>query len=199
MAGSWAVTAWSIYGFGILGALGCRGAQASKPLQTAQPTEPAAGLAMPDAHLVTGPGAPEDAPLVFTAPKGSPCGKDLVCIVADRIVFAEPLEFEPELAVPVRRANLIFAAVTELLEAHPELKRVLVAGYFAGRDTEEENQDVSERRAKRVRAELTLRGVSKSRLGSHGFGSAQPLVEGKTPEASARNSRVELIIVEKAQ
>ena len=188
MAGSWVLAAWS------MSSLACGGAHASRPLQ---PTEPAAGLAMPDAHLVSASGAslaPEP-PLVFVAKQGSPCGKKLVCVAGDRIVFAEPLEFEPEVATPVRRANLIFQALVELLEAHPEIRRVLVAGHFAG-GPEDDNQVKSERRAKRVMTELTLRGVRKSRIHATGFGSAQPLVEGSTPEAIARNSRVELIIEE---
>lgn len=157
------------------------------------PTEPAAGLAMPDAHLVSGSGDRPPPPLVFKAPKGSPCGKDLVCVAGDRIVFAEPLEFEPNLASPVRRATLIFAAVFDLLEAHAEIQRVLVAGHVAGGEPEDD-QRLSERRAKRVMTELTLRGVRKSRIHAEGFGSTRSLVEGTTPEAIERNSRIELIV-----
>lgn len=53
------------------------------------------------------------------------------------------------------------------------------------------NQALSERRAGNVRDALIARGVPADRVTAQGFGESQPIYEAETPEAFARNRRIE--------
>ncbi|MFQ5789120.1 MAG: OmpA family protein [Acidobacteriota bacterium] len=57
------------------------------------------------------------------------------------------------------------------------------------------NQKLSERRAQAVRDYLVQAGIDPDIITTKGFGKAEPLVSGMTPEARAKNRRVEIGIV----
>ncbi|TPG56661.1 OmpA family protein [Sphingomonas glacialis] len=57
------------------------------------------------------------------------------------------------------------------------------------------NQGLSERRAASVAAYLAGHGVNRARLGTKGFGKAQPIASNDTPEGQSANRRVEIKIV----
>lgn len=61
--------------------------------------------------------------------------------------------------------------------------------------TEEYNQRLSERRAQAVRDYLVEAGIDPGIITTEGFGKSRPLVPGKTPEARAKNRRVEIGII----
>jgi outer membrane protein OmpA-like peptidoglycan-associated protein len=62
--------------------------------------------------------------------------------------------------------------------------------------TEEYNQRLSERRAQAVADYMIEAGISSDILTVKGFGETMPLVEGDSPEAHARNRRVEIGIID---
>lgn len=58
------------------------------------------------------------------------------------------------------------------------------------------NQELSERRAQAVRDYLVEAGIGREIIATKGFGKTKPLVAGRTPEARAKNRRVEVEIVD---
>jgi outer membrane protein OmpA-like peptidoglycan-associated protein len=62
--------------------------------------------------------------------------------------------------------------------------------------TEEYNQRLSERRAQSVADYMIEAGISSDIMTVRGFGESMPLVEGDSPEAHARNRRVEIGIID---
>jgi outer membrane protein OmpA-like peptidoglycan-associated protein len=72
---------------------------------------------------------------------------------------------------------------------------VSVNGHTDDVGTEEYNQKLSERRAQAVRDYLVEAGVPEEILSVTGHGKSRPLVPGTSPEARAKNRRVELGIV----
>jgi outer membrane protein OmpA-like peptidoglycan-associated protein len=57
------------------------------------------------------------------------------------------------------------------------------------------NQDLSERRAQTVRDYLIEAGIDPKIITTEGFGKSRPLVQSRTPQARAKNRRVEIGIV----
>jgi outer membrane protein OmpA-like peptidoglycan-associated protein len=72
---------------------------------------------------------------------------------------------------------------------------VNIYGHTDNIGTEEYNQDLSERRAAAVRDYLVEAGIDPDIITTKGFGKSQPLVPGTSPEARAKNRRVEIGIV----
>ena len=60
------------------------------------------------------------------------------------------------------------------------------------------NLDLSDRRAKAVKAALETRGVDGARLQAVGFGEARPVVPNTSKANKERNRRVEFLVVELA-
>jgi outer membrane protein OmpA-like peptidoglycan-associated protein len=58
------------------------------------------------------------------------------------------------------------------------------------------NQELSEKRARAVRDYLVEAGIGRDIIATKGFGKTKPLVAGTTPEARAKNRRVEVEIVD---
>ena len=81
-------------------------------------------------------------------------------------------------------------AIASLLLANPKLKlRVMAHTDRIG--TEEYNQDLSERRAKKVKTELVKRGVPPPSVRYNGYGFTMPIADNDTDEGRAKNRRVE--------
>jgi len=74
--------------------------------------------------------------------------------------------------------------------------RIQVYGHTDDVGTEEYNQRLSERRAQAVRDYLVQAGIDPSIITSQGFGKSNPLVNGSTPDARAKNRRVEIGIID---
>lgn len=72
--------------------------------------------------------------------------------------------------------------------------RIEVGGHTDTTGSALANQVLSEDRAAAVRQYLIDRGVSASTLRAVGYGEVRPLVQGNTPEAHARNRRVEFTV-----
>jgi outer membrane protein OmpA-like peptidoglycan-associated protein len=73
---------------------------------------------------------------------------------------------------------------------------VAVYGHTDDVGTAAYNQDLSERRARAVRDYLVEAGVREEIISTVGYGQGSPRVEGSTPEARARNRRVEIAIID---
>ena len=74
---------------------------------------------------------------------------------------------------------------------------IIVSGHTDSTGNDAINNPLSENRAKSVKAYLTGRGVSGSRINSIGYGSTQPIASNSTASGRAQNRRVEIKIVAK--
>jgi outer membrane protein OmpA-like peptidoglycan-associated protein len=83
--------------------------------------------------------------------------------------------------------------VAALLLRFPEVS-LLVAGHTDSMGNPDHNQQLSQRRAETVRAELLRLGVQPARVEAIGHGSGRPLGDNATREGRAQNRRVELIM-----
>jgi outer membrane protein OmpA-like peptidoglycan-associated protein len=103
------------------------------------------------------------------------------------------------------RSFPILQAVGDALRASPHIRRVSIEGHTDDVGGDQENMDLSNRRAQSVLRWLSEHGVEASRLEAHGFGESRPL-EPVQPSmnrrarraAQARNRRVEFRIVDPA-
>lgn len=73
---------------------------------------------------------------------------------------------------------------------------IKVHGHTDDVGSEAYNQELSEKRAEAVRDYLVQAGIGSEIISTKGYGKSKPLVTAKTPEARARNRRVEVEIVD---
>jgi outer membrane protein OmpA-like peptidoglycan-associated protein len=90
----------------------------------------------------------------------------------------------------------LIASVAEVMLKHPEIRRLRVEGHTDDVASQKLNQRLSEQRARAVVDQLVRMGVQRKRLTAVGYGSSQPVEPGSTPEARARNRRVEFTIID---
>jgi outer membrane protein OmpA-like peptidoglycan-associated protein len=81
--------------------------------------------------------------------------------------------------------------IVAVLKAKPDWK-LNIEGHTDSTATPTHNQQLSERRAKAVRAYLESVGVAPGRLSSAGFGATRPVAPNETAIGRAQNRRVEL-------
>ncbi len=85
----------------------------------------------------------------------------------------------------------IISEIVNMLALHPELK-IAIEGHTDADGDEDNNQRLSENRAKAVVLSLIDEGIDISRLESIGYGESKPLEDNNTDEGKAKNRRVEL-------
>jgi OOP family OmpA-OmpF porin len=84
--------------------------------------------------------------------------------------------------------------ILDLLQQSPSLK-LSIEGHTDADGRADDNQKLSQERAKAVQAALTAQGVAPARLSAKGFGQSKPVADNKTEDGKARNRRVELVKV----
>lgn len=83
--------------------------------------------------------------------------------------------------------------LTEFMKGQPDAK-VEIAGHTDSVGAASYNKMLSQKRADKVKASLTGRGIDASRMKSVGYGESQPLTTNETSEGRAQNRRVEFRI-----
>ena len=71
---------------------------------------------------------------------------------------------------------------------------VRIEGHTDSQDSEANNQELSERRAKAVLDYLVSEGISAGRLTSRGYGESDPVASNDTAEGLAQNRRVDFVV-----
>jgi outer membrane protein OmpA-like peptidoglycan-associated protein len=89
-------------------------------------------------------------------------------------------------------AQPVIEQITALLKDNPDLK-LSIEGHTDNAGKREDNQRLSESRAKAVVAALTKQGIAAARLSAQGFGPDKPVADNATEEGKAKNRRVELV------
>lgn len=84
--------------------------------------------------------------------------------------------------------------LAELLEENPEL-RIELGGHTDNVGKSEDNQRLSEMRAKAVYEYLTAKGIAPSRLAYKGYGETQPIETNDTEEGRSANRRTEIKVL----
>jgi outer membrane protein OmpA-like peptidoglycan-associated protein len=119
-------------------------------------------------------------------------------ITAKRIELTEAVYFETNQDSIRPDSFVLLDQVASTLLDHPELTLIRVEGHTDSRGRAEYNLDLSRRRATSVLEYLVERGVERGRLEAMGFGETEPLDRREIPEAWAKNRRVDLFILERA-
>ncbi|TVQ29302.1 MAG: OmpA family protein [Wenzhouxiangella sp.] len=113
-------------------------------------------------------------------------------------------EFDATVTFGLDSAQLRPGAIAELNEAaallnlHPEITRIEVAGHTCDLGPAAHNQGLSERRAQAVRDFLVDNGVSADRLVVRGYGEDRPKVANTSDRNRQQNRRVELVVLERS-
>ena len=114
-----------------------------------------------------------------------------------------------EVGATIRLDHVYFERATDVLlpESHAELDRLLallqgipalgieIQGHTDDIGDPMVLQQLSEDRARRVKAYLTERGIEESRMIARGFGSTRPVADNRNPATRPLNRRVEFVIL----
>lgn len=73
-------------------------------------------------------------------------------------------------------------------------KKIVVEGHTDSVGSDQNNLQLSQRRAEAVRAHLVSRGIDAGKITAVGIGEARPVASNDNPEGRANNRRVELIV-----
>ena len=126
-----------------------------------------------------------------------------------------PVEEEEVVIVPLKVGeiipmnNIFFDANETTLKenSHTELNKVLaflkqhpnliveIGGHTNSWCSHEFANQLSDGRAKEVKKFLTSKGISKTRIQSHGYGKTKPIADNKTVDGRKKNQRVEMKII----
>jgi outer membrane protein OmpA-like peptidoglycan-associated protein len=83
--------------------------------------------------------------------------------------------------------------LVQFLAEHPE-RLVQIDGFTDSVGSDSFNQDLSQRRADAVRYQLVSRGISSTRIGTRGYGTAYPVASNSESSGRQLNRRVEVVI-----
>jgi outer membrane protein OmpA-like peptidoglycan-associated protein len=135
------------------------------------------------------------ADLVEFLDEASYCGEGgVVEVQGDRIILDDRVLFDTDHAHVKSHGREIVRAIAKAAAQHPEWVHITVEGHADVRGEDQYNQDLSERRAEMTYNVLVKAGVDPGRLSYVGYGRSRPRDPGTTPEAHARNRRVEFVI-----
>ena len=125
-------------------------------------------------------------------------GKARVAIKAGKVEISERVFFATgsDQLKPV--SHDILRQVAGVLKANWQVRKVLVEGHTDNRGDKEMNVDLSERRARRVKAFIVARGVASHRLSCKGYGPTSPVASNRRRKGRAKNRRVAFTILKVA-
>ena len=135
------------------------------------------------------------------AREGCPVAEDepLVDIETERLSLKDAIQFDTGRDTLRSKSFPVLDAISGILAAHPELRRVRVEGHTDDVGSNAYNKDLSNRRAHR-RALPREQGASPS-SGSipTGFGEDRPVASNATALGRAKNRRVEFTLIDEAK
>ena len=123
------------------------------------------------------------------------CPERKVVLTRDKIEINEKVYFETNKAVIKPESFSLLDEVAAVLRKYPQLKKVEVQGHTDSRGSDTYNLELSDRRARAVKAYLVQREIDPARLDSRGYGESNPVDPAENTEAWSKNRRVEFIII----
>ena len=121
----------------------------------------------------------------------------LVELTRERIEIKDSVYFETARAAIKPESYPLLDQIADLLEDHPEIRRVRIEGHTDSRGDDAYNLRLSQDRASAVRVYLVSKGVAAKRLSAIGYGEAKPLDPREVEEAWSQNRRVDFWIEER--
>jgi outer membrane protein OmpA-like peptidoglycan-associated protein len=91
------------------------------------------------------------------------------------------------------KSKFILREFARFLKSNPTVK-IMIQGHTDSDGDDAKNLDLSDRRAKGVKAYLLSQGIESDRLEAKGYGETKPKVENDTPENKAKNRRTDFLI-----
>jgi outer membrane protein OmpA-like peptidoglycan-associated protein len=106
----------------------------------------------------------------------------------------DTVQFEHGSANIKQESHSLLDQVALTMKANPQVEKIRVEGHTDDTGPHDVNVRLSKERANSVRRYLIDKGVNAKRLSAEGYGPDKPLVDAKTPEARAKNRRVEFVV-----
>lgn len=119
-------------------------------------------------------------------------------LVEGRVILEEHVLFDLNRSRVKSSGRRALAAILNLWKQHPDWVRMEIEGHASADGPEAYNVTLSSERAQRVADVLVELGFPRDKLTARGFGSSRPRDPRDTPEALARNRRVEFVIIDRA-
>ncbi len=126
-------------------------------------------------------------------------GEPVVEIEVERLSLKDAINFDFGRDVIRPESFPILNKVKDVLQSHPELKRIRIEGHTDNVGTAAYNRDLSQRRAAAVVRYLVGKGVTQGRLLPQGYGYDKPVASNATALGRAKNRRVEFTILEERE
>jgi outer membrane protein OmpA-like peptidoglycan-associated protein len=124
----------------------------------------------------------------------------LVRVTEKEIFILQQVQFKTASDVILPASDELLQQVSQVLNEHPELKRMEVQGHTDNRGNPNYNLKLSQRRAASVVKWLTTRGgVDASRLEAKGYGLAEPIESNDTELGRQKNRRVQFKVLESSR
>jgi len=112
-----------------------------------------------------------------------------------KVIGCPPVKFYQGSARLTHASIPILARFVQRLVQSPDL-RVRIEGHTDSVGDEQNNLDLSIKRARTVRNKLIQMGADPSRLEAVGYGESQPIADNNTPDGRARNRRIDFVIIQ---
>lgn len=139
--------------------------------------------------------APEPEPVAPEPPKEEP--KPTAEMQDDKISISESVQFETDSAVLLERSKVLLDEVANVINAHPEVRRLVIEGHTDSQANPKHNMKLSQDRTEAVKKYLIEKGVDAKKLKTKAFGETKPIGDNKTEEGRAQNRRVDFRVVER--
>lgn len=139
------------------------------------------------------PPEPASEPAVQPPPPPAPVEEKpkLAQLKAGRIEIRDQVRFATSKSEILADSHPLLEEVASILQAHPELVRLRIAGHTDNRGARDYNIKLSQERAEAVRRFLIERGIEASRLESKGYGPDQPIASNDDAVGRQKNRRTE--------
>jgi outer membrane protein OmpA-like peptidoglycan-associated protein len=114
----------------------------------------------------------------------------------ERIEVEEAIYFHNGSARLLQDSLPVIDEVAHVIEQHPEIELLRVAGHTDRAGNSGFNLRLSQRRAEAVRERLIEAGIEAERLEAVGYGDAHPIATNDTRVGRTQNRRVEFVVVD---
>lgn len=139
---------------------------------------------------------PDDAEIVNGVEDLDGCPDEGVIELKDeRIILEERVLFDFERSRVKRGARPVLDAIVTLYRQQEDWAELRVEGHADLRGSDAYNLEISDIRARRVRAALVKAGIPEDMIHAVGLGRSQPRAEGEDEATHQKNRRVEFVIV----
>jgi outer membrane protein OmpA-like peptidoglycan-associated protein len=121
--------------------------------------------------------------------------KQLVVIQGDNLQILDKIMFKEDRAVIQKKSHRLLRNLAAVINAHPQINKIEIAGYTSSDGDDDHNLSLSQRRADEVMKFLVGAGVDPARLVAVGYGEADPIADNARRKGRNKNRRVEFRIL----